>query len=498
MNFKKAACEILRREQKSLSPKEITNIALREKLITSSGKTPQRTMASEIYKDINKLGNNSPFIKIERGKFGLRDFDKHLAKVEKITNNFQRKGKYDLVELLAKTQIKSESPTEYEEAIKDAFIFLGFEGELIGGSGDTDVLLTANLGQKSFKVNVDGKTSKSGKIIDRQIDWLSLSDHRKKNRVDFVIVVGPSFAEGNVISRANDHHISLLTTEKLIRLIQAHSNFPFTLFELKDLFTDSGLLNTQLEDLLSQNHSRRILLEQFKTVIEEMQSLQDRLGYFTFDSLAGREKIENLEIDPKDIEYIISLLRLPFINGVKEIENNKYVLAINIRDIANIFRQISSLLAEPEETIPIQPPEKLLKPEKEVIEKRAGSKYYAWTTSGQSIVAEARKEKPYKHHCPIEHFETILGVIKKAYKTQDIVSTDLIFSMLEGKEIAPNRIFKGKPEDYKIRMVLGILEIEGLIKWTGSKRPIEYKLEVSLQQIDKWYQEKIKKNPNEN
>jgi len=119
-----------------------------------------------------------------------------------------------IVELLRSTQLKSESPTEYEEAIGEAFKFLGFEAELIGGGGDTDVLLTANIGKESFKVNVDGKTSRSGKIIDRQIDWLSLRDHKEKNQANFVIVAGSSFSGGNLERRAKEYNVSLLKNNR--------------------------------------------------------------------------------------------------------------------------------------------------------------------------------------------------------------------------------------------------------------------------------------------
>ena len=398
-----------------------------------------------------------------------------------------------IIKCLKERQFKSDSPTDFEEVIKAAFNFLGFEGELIGGKGDTDVLLIANIGQESFKVNVDGKTSKSGKIIDRQIDWISLRDHKKKNKADFVVVVGPSFSGGNLEERAKEYDVSLLKTEDLIKLVEAHSKFPFTLTELKDLFTSKGDRNSQLEDLLTQNLSRRNLLEQFRVIIEEMQSLQDRLGYFTFDSLAGREKIEELEIEPEDIEYIIRLLKLPFVNGVKEISENRYILTIKIKDIANIFQQISNLLVRPEEKkeIPFTP---VLEIEEELIsERRFGSKYFKWYIKGHSIIAMARKENPYEHYCPIIHFEAILKKIIEGFKSQNLINTDLIFSMLEGQNLSPGRSFKGKPEEYKIRMTLGILEIEGLIKWTGSKRPIEYKLNVLIEKINEWIHNYVRK-----
>ena len=306
MNFKQAAYHVLKDAGRPLSAKEITQIALKEGLITTDGKTPSATMGAVIYADIKQKKEKSLFVKVKSGLFGLREWDEEAKEGKDKTIRIPPQVNL-IIKQLKETQYDSTSPTNFEETLKDAFSFLGFEAELIGGSGDTDVLLTANIGQESFKVSVDGKTSKSGKITDSQIDWFSLRDHKNKNRTDFVVVIGPTFAGGNLEERANESNVSLLKTEDLIKLVEAHSKFPFTLTELKDLFRGKGDRSTQLEDLLTQNLSRRNLLEQFRIIIEEMQSLQDHLGYFTFDSLAGREKIVGLDIETEDIKYIISL-----------------------------------------------------------------------------------------------------------------------------------------------------------------------------------------------
>jgi len=419
-----------------------------------------------------------------------RDEDANLLPKEKDEAGLVQSLANYIVGQLKERQFRSDYPTDFEEAINRAFVFLGFEGELIGGKGDTDVLLMANIGQESFKVNVDGKTSKLGKIMDQQIDWISLRDHRKKNKANFVIVIGPSFAGGNLEQRAKEYDVSLLRTDHLAQLVEAHSKFPFTLTELKDLFTGEGDKSSEVEDLLTQNLSRRNLLEQFRVIIEEMQALQDRLGYFTFDSLAGREKIEELEIEPQDIEYIITLLRLPFINGLKEILQNKFILTIRIEALANIFRQISDFLLKTEEVL--EPTQASVVEDKLIVEKKLGSKYFKWYKKGHSIIAVARKGNPYEHYCPLIHFQTILEKITEAFKIQNLVNTDMISSILEGKDLSSGRPFKGKPELYKIRMALGILEIEGLIKWTGSKRPVEFRLNVQIDQIDEWIDKNIR------
>ena len=69
-----------------------------------------------------------------------------------------------------------------------------------------------------------------------------------------------------------------MKTKQLVKLVRANDSYPFTLLELKDLFSSYGDINTQVEDLLSQNQSRLSLLEQFRALLPEMRAIQDRLG----------------------------------------------------------------------------------------------------------------------------------------------------------------------------------------------------------------------------
>jgi len=66
-----------------------------------------------------------------------------------------------------------------------------------------------------------------------------------------VVVAGPGFAGGNLEKRAKEYDVSLLTTDELIKILEAHSKYPFTLLELKDLFAEAGYLTEQVDDLLS-------------------------------------------------------------------------------------------------------------------------------------------------------------------------------------------------------------------------------------------------------
>ncbi|MBD0333801.1 MAG: hypothetical protein ICV66_14235, partial [Chitinophagaceae bacterium] len=316
---------------------------------------------------------------------------------------------------------------------------------------------------------MDGKTSRNEKISDAQINWLSLKDHKEKNNSNFVVVVGPGFAGGNLEKRAKEYGVSLLTTDELIKILEAHSKYPFTLLELKDLFAEAGYLTEQVEDLLSQNFIRRTFLEKFKTIIEEIEKLQNtRLGYFTFESLAGREKIQELEIELEDISNIIQLLKIPFINAISEIEKNKFVFTLEKKDLSNTFFQISQLISgktaltlipakEDEVKTPVSPTPS----DDDTDERLLGTKYFKWQIRGNSLFATAREENPYEHSCPLEHFSTIISKIIQAFENQNVISNDVIYQSLVDQELSPNRVFKGKAEEYKIRMILGVLELQG-------------------------------------
>jgi hypothetical protein len=143
--------------------------------------------------------------------------------------------------------------------------------------------------------------------------------------------------------------VALVKTNDLISLIEAHSDFPFTLIELKDLFSGKGDATPQVEDLINQNSAKKTMLEQFKMVVDEMHFIQDgKLGYFTLQSLAAREKIEDTDIELDEIPSIINLLQLPFIKGIDEIEDNQYLMTVKADDLANIFHQISQVLSTEE------------------------------------------------------------------------------------------------------------------------------------------------------
>lgn len=72
LSFREAAVEILKELDRPLSAKELITRILSAGLVSTTGKTPDRTLASLIYSDIRTNGSKSRFRKVAKGLFGLR------------------------------------------------------------------------------------------------------------------------------------------------------------------------------------------------------------------------------------------------------------------------------------------------------------------------------------------------------------------------------------------------------------------------------------------
>jgi predicted NUDIX family phosphoesterase len=81
--FTKAAYQVLKKEMRPLGAREIAEIAAKEGLLRSAGKTPWQTMKSKLSTDILSHGSESLFMRVEEGRFSLREwkglYPEHIA-----------------------------------------------------------------------------------------------------------------------------------------------------------------------------------------------------------------------------------------------------------------------------------------------------------------------------------------------------------------------------------------------------------------------------------
>jgi len=101
-SFVQAAIEVLKSAKSPLTPKEITDIALRNNLLKTSGKTPVATMGAQIYMDIKRKGQKSCFIKTAKGQFLLNEIA--ILPLKKLSEFNSHEQKYTITEGLSSKQ----------------------------------------------------------------------------------------------------------------------------------------------------------------------------------------------------------------------------------------------------------------------------------------------------------------------------------------------------------------------------------------------------------
>ena len=123
-----------------------------------------------------------------------------------------------------------------EQATANAFAFLGFDVETIGGPGRTDVVLVAPTGVHRYSVVVDAKSTARGPVSNAQVNLLAIDRHRRDERADYACIVGPGFAGGQLALEAQQFGVVLLATAHLAEVVRLHAASPLTLTELRPLF----------------------------------------------------------------------------------------------------------------------------------------------------------------------------------------------------------------------------------------------------------------------
>ena len=82
ISFKLAAIKILQIKKESLHYRDITKLALEQKLIKTNGTTPQNTMYAQITKDIQQNKEKSAFIKVGPGIFKINPISISIGKIQ--------------------------------------------------------------------------------------------------------------------------------------------------------------------------------------------------------------------------------------------------------------------------------------------------------------------------------------------------------------------------------------------------------------------------------
>lgn len=199
---------------------------------------------------------------------------------------------------LDEASVDSARPDRFEAALARAFEELGYAVTELGGAGDTDILVTANLGPQSYSLIVDAKARRAGKV--EQLEVLTLVDHRKGNGADHAVVVAREFGSGKVTNHALEHGVILLPLRVLKKWLEGHHRWPQSLLAYRSVFSNGGLL-PQLPADLAKNVEEGSRWSRLITEIVAV--LSEGYGYGVADPMPARQVFQLLVYRQKGITY---------------------------------------------------------------------------------------------------------------------------------------------------------------------------------------------------
>jgi hypothetical protein len=235
-----------------------------------------------------------------------------------------------LVGALQAASNDSKDPNRLERAVAEAFGFLGFGVEWLGGAGRTDVLLRAPLGIRRYSVVVDAKSTARDRVTDGQVDWLSIRTHREQERAQYACLIGIDFAGGQLLTRAAEFEVALLTVGDLGEIITLHGETPLTLGEIRPIFLSTPATKAALPQIRAaarERRRRRLLIVRLLTHIDNFNQAQPDIVLAKPEtllaSILGERNPDLLGTTLEDVRRTLSLLET--IGAISAVNGEGYV-----------------------------------------------------------------------------------------------------------------------------------------------------------------------------
>ncbi|QNR07898.1 restriction endonuclease [Macrococcoides canis] len=225
---------------------------------------------------------------------------------------------FTLLNDLIKTSRDSMHPTNFEKSIRNIFLGMGFDAKLIGGSGNTDVLLKSpGSAQYSYTVCIDAKTTYSGPVTDSLVDFDTLKEHKKKHKADYIVIVANSFSsDSRLVKRAQEHKVALLDIELLSILYKKHIEIPISFDEYINIFNQNGIVNINVLDEKREDMKKivNLMILIMNAFIENKDELLTSRDLYWIINV---NKDDNTRFNKKEIEDMLLFLSSPFIASLE-------------------------------------------------------------------------------------------------------------------------------------------------------------------------------------
>ena len=235
----------------------------------------------------------------------------------------------DLADRIVAASTDTRKPEQFESVVCEAFSFLGFDAEHLGGPGRTDVLLEARFGDKAgYRVVVDAKTTSHATLPTQQVVFDTLAEHREKHKAEFAMVVGPNPSARKLVERASRHAVPVMSAETLAELCIMHATQPLGLDYYRSMFEQGGAADTSRIRRRAEEVQRLTSLAKRLVIAlaEEAQTLGPMTAAGLRISMHHRQSEADLPTE-EEIGAVLLSLASPLVGAIQGDPRDGYVLA---------------------------------------------------------------------------------------------------------------------------------------------------------------------------
>jgi hypothetical protein len=191
-----------------------------------------------------------------------------------------------IADRLNKAALQGGNWAELEDATVQAFGFLGFDVQHIGGSGNPDVIVNARMGNMSYRALVETKSRSGGVVQQNDVNLNALADHRSKANADYVLVLAAEFSGGNLETWAKQSGVRLLRIDDLRDVLLSHAQTIIPLDVLEGLFDGGGVVDDDaLSRVLTASETASRAAAMARKVYEAVEAHQSKEGVLNANSL---------------------------------------------------------------------------------------------------------------------------------------------------------------------------------------------------------------------
>lgn len=238
MSFKEAAYLILLEAEKPLHYVDITRLILEKGLSETDGKTPERTLNTDLTREIKTLGKSSRFVRVGKGIYSINPEYLERTKSNVETTKLEPAGGI-ITEIQSKTLGEgiNKNYNLYvgkagEHAVASELLFRDYNVSMMSVDEGIDIIASKN--DKTYNIQV--KTSHENQF-NRYVSDIRISSFEKHNTSNtFYIFVLKSAENGANFLIIPYHRIKEFVDLGIVSSINSNTRYRVNIFSKESLF----------------------------------------------------------------------------------------------------------------------------------------------------------------------------------------------------------------------------------------------------------------------